>query len=69
MPTSRKKTEKQKTGNQAVNPSLDPNLRYQIETRAYEIWLSSGGGHGDNVAHWLQAESEVLSKSPVPPGK
>ena len=35
-------------------------LREQIEKRAHEIWLAAGCCHGDDVRHWLQAESEVL---------
>jgi hypothetical protein len=35
-------------------------LREQIEKRAYHLWLSGGGGHGDHLRHWLQAEGEVL---------
>jgi Protein of unknown function (DUF2934) len=35
-------------------------LREQIEKRAYHLWLSSGGGHGEHLGHWLQAESEML---------
>ena len=35
-------------------------LRAQIETRAYELWVTSGGGHGSDLQHWLQAEAEIL---------
>ena len=35
-------------------------LREQIEKRAHEIWLMAGRCHGDDLSHWLQAESEVL---------
>lgn len=35
-------------------------LRERIEKRAYHIWLASGGGHGEHLRHWLQAESEML---------
>jgi hypothetical protein len=37
------------------------SLHHQIEVRAHEIWLSTGAGHGNDVAHWIQAESEVLA--------
>ena len=40
--------------------STDVGLREQIEKRAYHIWLSSSGRHGEDLRHWLQAESEVL---------
>jgi len=39
----------------------DTNLRHQIEKRAYEIWLSSRCSQGNDVAHWFQAENEVLA--------
>ncbi|HZR17702.1 MAG TPA: DUF2934 domain-containing protein [Verrucomicrobiae bacterium] len=35
-------------------------LRERIEKRAYHLWLSGGGRHGEHLSHWLQAESEVL---------
>ena len=35
-------------------------LRERIEKRAYHLWLSSGGSHGEHLRHWLQAESEML---------
>ena len=35
-------------------------LREQIETRAYQIWLTSGGAHGSDLQNWLQAEAEIL---------
>jgi hypothetical protein len=40
----------------------DSNLRYQIEKRAYEIWLSTGSSHGNDIVHWLQAENEALAE-------
>jgi hypothetical protein len=62
MPTLTKKTKTEKTSNGALNPSLDMNLRVQIEKRAYQIWQSSGRSPGNDVAHWLQAENEVLAE-------
>jgi hypothetical protein len=32
-----------------------------IQLRAYEIWLSRGCAHGQDVEDWLQAEKEVAS--------
>ncbi|HLH55242.1 MAG TPA: DUF2934 domain-containing protein [Verrucomicrobiae bacterium] len=52
-----KSTQKNKV-NEAQDSAV---VRKQIETRAYEIWGASGGAHGDDVKHWLQAENEVLS--------
>jgi hypothetical protein len=37
--------------------------REQIEVRAYEIYLQRGGGDGNDVQDWLQAESELLAES------
>jgi Protein of unknown function (DUF2934) len=61
MATPTRKTQAQKTNDKAVKPLLNPELRYQIEKRAYEIWLSNGCSHGDDIANWLQAENEVLA--------
>jgi Protein of unknown function (DUF2934) len=61
MATPAKKTQAQKTSDKAVKPLLNPEVLYQIEKRAYEIWLSNGYSHGYDVANWLQAENEVLA--------
>ncbi len=60
MPTQQRKIKSQTTSNEAVKRLDDPNLRHQIEKRAYEIWLSSGCSQGNDIADWLQAEKEVL---------
>jgi hypothetical protein len=39
------------------------SVREQIETRAYQIWIANGGGHGSDLQHWLQAEAEILKAS------
>jgi hypothetical protein len=39
------------------------SMREQIETRAYQIWIADGGGHGNDLQHWLQAEAEILKAS------
>ena len=61
MPTQPRKTKMQETNNEAGKRLIHPNLRHQIEKRAYEIWLSSGCSQGNDVAHWFQAENEVLA--------
>jgi HSP20 family molecular chaperone IbpA len=35
-----------------------------IARRAYSLYLAGGGGDGQDLAHWLQAESEILT--PIP---
>lgn len=62
MPAKPSKAKTQRTSTEAVKPLDDPNLHDQIEKRAYEIWLSSGSSNGHDVAHWLQAENEVLAE-------
>lgn len=36
-------------------------LRQQIHQRAYAIWESQGRPHGHDLAHWLQAETELTA--------
>ncbi len=49
----------------SIPASLEsPDLRAEIEKRAYEIWLNEGGNHGSDLDHWLQAERQVTG---VPP--
>ncbi len=34
-----------------------------IAIRAYELWRQSGGGHGNDQAHWFQAERELRGRT------
>ena len=54
------KSKPYKNNNGPAKSSPELVLREQIEKRAHEIWLAAGCCHGDDVRHWLQAESEVL---------
>jgi HSP20 family molecular chaperone IbpA len=50
-----------------VNSSKHPLYQHaqsRIASRAYELYEQEGRGHGDDVSHWLQAESEILNKVP-----
>ena len=49
--------------NKPAETQIPVSLREQIETRAYEIWIASGGGHDSELQHWLQAEAEILKAS------
>ena len=40
------------------------NLDEEIRKRAYELYEQRGGGHGHDVADWLQAESELRLSPP-----
>jgi hypothetical protein len=55
------KTKQHKTNNETPKSSSDPDLREQIEKRAYEIWLADGSRHGNNISQWFQAEAEILA--------
>lgn len=46
--------------NKSAEAPTPVSLREQIETRAHEIWIASGGGDGNDLQHWLQAEAEIL---------
>jgi len=37
------------------------NANDKIAQRAYELYLSRGGEHGNDLNDWLQAEKEVLT--------
>jgi hypothetical protein len=52
-----------KKANSAPVSPKSPELRVEIEKRAYEIWLNEGGGHGGDVDHWLRAERELATLS------
>jgi len=57
-----KNTESQKANDEPAARLDGYDLRNQIEKRAYEIWMSSGYRDGNEVAHWLQAERELLAE-------
>jgi len=35
----------------------------EIETKAYEIWLSRGQEQGNDQAHWFEAERQLRQRS------
>jgi HSP20 family molecular chaperone IbpA len=39
-------------------------IKERIQNRAYDIFQQNGNHHGDDMRHWLQAESEVLATVP-----
>jgi hypothetical protein len=54
------KNNSRRKANKSAETQAPVSLREQIETRAYQIWIASGGGHGGDLQHWLQAEVEIL---------
>ena len=40
-----------------VNENL--SLEEQVAERAHELWQQHNGEHGNDLAHWFQAEREI----------
>jgi hypothetical protein len=60
-PDSPKPRRSTKKGNgSTAHHNGDPNA---VARRAYEIFLSRGGGHGSDVEDWLEAERQVKQGS------
>jgi HSP20 family molecular chaperone IbpA len=43
---------------------LQSKLNNKLSNRAYELFEQNGANHGDDLFHWLQAESEILTRIP-----
>jgi hypothetical protein len=41
---------------------MTEELKKRIEQRAYEIFLKSGGVHGNDLENWSRAEREVMAE-------
>jgi HSP20 family molecular chaperone IbpA len=37
-------------------------LRQRVSERAFDLYRESGGQHGNDQSHWLQAEKEILQR-------
>ncbi len=46
----------------AASPARTPSAD-AVARRAYEIWRDSGGAHGNDQAHWFQAERELRGRA------
>jgi HSP20 family molecular chaperone IbpA len=50
-----------------VNSSKHPlyeHARSRIAARAYELYEQDGRRHGNDLSHWVRAESEILNRVP-----
>jgi HSP20 family molecular chaperone IbpA len=50
-----------------VNSSKHPlheHAQSRVAARAYELYEQNGRRHGDEMSHWLRAESEILNRVP-----
>jgi hypothetical protein len=69
---SHSQTQNQRSGNPGVGtepPASDPKRapsRDDIAKRAYEIYVARGSARGQELEDWLQAERELMLKSPPP---
>ncbi len=43
-------------------PPVVFDYELEINRRAYELWEAAGGGHGDDLRHWLVAEREFQAR-------
>jgi hypothetical protein len=44
-------------------PRIKPtNVPIASDQRAYELWEACGCPHGEDTAHWLQAERDVQAR-------
>ena len=46
------------------NCRLRAELQSKVAHRAYELYQQNGTSHGDDLHHWLRAESEILERIP-----
>jgi HSP20 family molecular chaperone IbpA len=44
------------------NAAFQDKVRQRVSQRAYDIYQNSGGQDGNDHAHWIQAENEVLQR-------
>lgn len=44
------------------NAAFQDKVRQRVAQRAYDIYQNSGGNHGNDYEHWIQAENEVLKR-------
>jgi len=58
--TTRKKATTKKA--RKVTLKTRENVTYEVQKRAYELYLQRGCDHGDDMGDWLKAEQEVTRK-------
>ena len=53
-----------KKSTNAMQPGVAaPAQLDSIAVRAYELWRESGCAHGNDKAHWFQAEQELRARA------
>jgi HSP20 family molecular chaperone IbpA len=43
---------------------VSERLKTRVAKKAYDLYERNGGSHGDDLAHWLRAEAEVMQRVP-----
>jgi hypothetical protein len=44
--------------------AFESTLHERIAERAYQLFEQNGAEHGHDLAHWLQAEAEIIARIP-----
>jgi hypothetical protein len=60
MAVRKKKVTRKSAPAAASKPSRTVTSQ-EVAARAYQLWEASGRRHGDDRAHWFQAEHELRS--------
>jgi hypothetical protein len=73
MPRASRATTTTPTGPRLVQPKAAPGRQTpshdEIAVRAYERFLSEGAVHGRDLAHWFDAERELLETPAMKPAR
>jgi len=54
-----KKTEHKEKSRPVLHVNENLSLEEQVAERAHELWQQHNGEHGNDLAHWFQAEGEI----------
>jgi hypothetical protein len=58
-----KKKRTSKAAPAVASPASRVVAQQEIAARASQIWMTSGRRHGDDRAHWFQAERELRARA------
>ena len=54
-----KKMEHKEKSRSVLHVNENLSLEEQVAERAHELWQQRNGEHGNDLAHWFQAEQEI----------
>ncbi len=58
----KKSTQKKSPVESSLPDREQLDFEREVSRRAYELWEAAGGGHGDDLRHWLAAERELQTR-------